>query len=129
MLRLARILIGATLLLSGRASLAGQDVDRDNKLAEEADAYLKGELSSKRIPGMSICVVRNGKTLLERGYGYANLELSIPASEHTVFELASLTKPFTALVIMMLVEDGRLSGGPLVKIFSGSSPYLAGHHY
>ena len=109
MTRLARILIGATLLLPGRTSLAGQDIDRDNKLAQEADAYLKGELSSKRIPGMSICVVRNGKTLLERGYGYANLELSVPASEHTVYELASLTKPFTAVVIMMLVEDGKLS--------------------
>src|SRR5205823_2240473 len=62
--------------------------------ADKADVFLKEALSAKRIPGMSICVVREGKVELARGSGLANVELSVPATEHTVFELASLTKPF-----------------------------------
>ena len=123
MTRSAQIFIGATLLFSGCALLAGQPTDRDVKLVEDADAYLKRELSSKRIPGMSISVVRGGRTLLARGYGFANLELSVPASEHTVYELASLTKPFTATAVMMLVEAGKISlEDHLPKYFPDAPP-------
>lgn len=121
MTRSAQILVGPTLLLWGCTSLPGQPTDV--KLAEDADVYLKGELSSKQIPGMSIAVVRGGRTLLARGYGVANLELSAPASEHTVYELASLTKPFTALAVMMLVEAGKISlEDHLSTYFPGAPP-------
>jgi CubicO group peptidase (beta-lactamase class C family) len=109
MVRSMQLFAIATLLFSGYFSLRAQPADADKKLAEDADAYLKREVSSKRIPGMSVCVVRNGKTLLARGYGFASLELSALASEHTVYELASLTKPFTAMAMMTLVEGGRVS--------------------
>jgi CubicO group peptidase (beta-lactamase class C family) len=75
------------------ASMAAQQIDPDAASARVADAYLKTELSAKRVPGMSVCVVRHGKVVLANGYGFANVELSTPASEHTIFELASVTKP------------------------------------
>src|SRR5260370_40213058 len=79
----------------------------------------------RRMPGMSISVVRVGRTLLARGYGFANLELSVPASEHTVYELASLTKPFTATAVMMLVEAGQISlEDHLTKYFPEAPPAL-----
>ncbi len=97
--------------------------ETDATLAGAADAYLKTELSSTRIPGMAVCVVRRGNVVLAKGYGFANMELSVPASEHTIFELASLTKPFTAGAIMMLVEEGRLSlEDRLPKYFAGAPP-------
>ena len=103
------VFLVAALLFSACSSMRAQPGESDIKLAQDADAYLKGELSSKRIPGMSICVVRNGTTILAKGYGFANLELSARASEHTVYELASLTKPFTATAVMMLVEADKIS--------------------
>jgi D-alanyl-D-alanine carboxypeptidase len=103
------VLFVAALLFAGCSSMRAQPGESDIKLAQDADAYLTRVLSSKRIPGMSVCIVRNGKTVLARGYGFANLELSARASEHTVFELASLTKPFTATAVMMLVEAGEIS--------------------
>ena len=109
MIRFAQVTFVAVLVLLGYSSLSAQLIESDIKSARDADAYLQGELLSKRIPGMSICVVRNGKTVLARGYGFANLELSVPASEDTIYELASLTKPFTATAVMMLVEAGKIS--------------------
>lgn len=105
----ARVLVAAVLLFVGNSLPSPQPNKRDTTPAGDADVYLKGELAAKRIPGMAICVVHNGKIELAKGYGFANVELSVPASEHTVFELASLTKPFTATAVMMLVEAGKIS--------------------
>lgn len=55
---------------------------------------------------MSILVAHRGKVLLAKGYGYADLEHKIPATEHTVFRLGSLSKQFTAAATMQLVDQG-----------------------
>jgi D-alanyl-D-alanine carboxypeptidase len=105
-------------LCMGHAFLIAQSTEDDSKRVADADHFLTQELSSKRIPGMSVCIVRHGKVLFAKGYGSANLELSVPATDHTVYELASLTKPFTATAVMMLVEEGKLSlQDPLAKYF------------
>jgi CubicO group peptidase (beta-lactamase class C family) len=104
-----RVSVAAVLLFVGNSLSSAAPSKRDDTPAADADVYLSGELSAKRIPGMSICVVHNGRIELAKGYGFANLELSVPASERTVCELASLTKPFTATAVMMLVEAGKIS--------------------
>jgi CubicO group peptidase (beta-lactamase class C family) len=53
--------------------------------------------------------VREGKIVYAKGYGMANLELSAPATEKTVYHIASITKTFTAIAVMMLVEEGKIS--------------------
>jgi CubicO group peptidase (beta-lactamase class C family) len=109
-----------------RPSLDAQSTRIDTTPAKEGDAYLKEVLSSKRIPGMAVCVVRGGKIELAAGYGSANLELVVPASEKTVYEIASLTKPFTATAVMMLVEAGKLTlDDRLPKYFPGAPPNWA----
>ena len=60
-------------------------------------------------PGCSVGVSRGGATVLERGYGRASLELGVPISPQSVFHVASVTKQFTALSILLLARDGRLS--------------------
>ncbi len=109
MTQIARASFGAVVLFLVNSALSAQRVETASTHARDADTYLRGELSSKQIPGMAVCVIRNGKVELARGYGLANVELSVPASEHTAYELASLTKPFTATAIMMLVESGKVS--------------------
>ena len=60
-------------------------------------------------PGCSVGVSRGGATVLERGYGRASLELGVPITPESVFHVASVTKQFTAMSILLLARDGRLS--------------------
>ncbi len=76
--------------------------------ADKVDDYLKAEMQKRHVPGLSLAVVKNGKIVKMTGFGQANLESNAPVTEDTVFEIASLTKPFTATAIMILVEDGKI---------------------
>ena len=60
------------------------------------------------MPGASLLVIRDGKPLLRRSYGYANLEDRIAATPATNYRLASLTKQFTAASILLLAQDDKL---------------------
>jgi D-alanyl-D-alanine carboxypeptidase len=77
-------------------------------------------MAARRIPGLALAVVRDGKVVKLQGYGVANLEHDVPATPDTVFELASVTKQFTAAAIMTLIEDGRL------KLDDSVTAHLAG---
>ncbi len=69
---------------------------------------LRQRSPKRHLPGVSIAIVQDGKVVRAKGYGMANVELSVPATEKTVYQLASVTKTFTAAAIMMLVEEGKL---------------------
>ncbi len=73
------------------------------------DDYIQAIMATNQIPGLSVAVVREGKPVLVKGYGLANLEHSVPASEKTVYEIASVGKTFTATATMMLVEKEVVS--------------------
>jgi CubicO group peptidase (beta-lactamase class C family) len=57
----------------------------------------------------SILIARDGQVVLSKGYGMANVELEVPNTPQTKFRLGSITKPFTAIAIMLLQERGKLS--------------------
>ncbi|HYH09382.1 MAG TPA: serine hydrolase domain-containing protein [Thermoanaerobaculia bacterium] len=61
-----------------------------------------------QIPGLSVAVVRDGEVIFARGFGYADLERRIPATPETPYDIASVTKPISAVVAFRLVEEGRL---------------------
>ena len=89
----------APALTAGAAEVSQADVDE----------LVGRHLASRHIPGATIAVVREGQVVFAKGYGLSNVELSVPATKFTVFELASMTKPFTALATLMLIEDNKLS--------------------
>lgn len=60
------------------------------------------------VAGASLLVARDGKAIVRRGYGYANLEKHIKAGPETNYRLASVTKQFTAACILLLKQDGKL---------------------
>jgi CubicO group peptidase (beta-lactamase class C family) len=75
-------------------------------------------------PGASVTVIQNGKVLLAKGYGLANVEEKIPCAPETNFRLASLTKQFTAMSILILAERKKLSlDESLVEFFPESPSY------
>lgn len=76
---------------------------------DSVDRYVRTELARYRIPGLSVAVLRGDSLLLARGYGYANVELRVLATDRTVYESGSLAKQFTAAALVILSEQGRLS--------------------
>ncbi len=70
----------------------------------------------------SVLVVKDNKTLINQGYGFADLEWNIPNSSSTKFRLGSLTKQFTAASIMLLQERGKLSIDDPVSKYMPDAP-------
>ncbi|HPF65070.1 serine hydrolase [Lentimicrobium sp.] len=66
-------------------------------------AYKPGE------PGATVLVAKNGEVIYRKAFGMANLELGVPMKPEMVFEIGSITKQFTAVSILMLMEQGKLS--------------------
>ena len=65
--------------------------------------------NSPQSPGCAVGVARDGKTLLTRGYGMANLEAGTPITAETIFESGSVAKQFTATAVVLLATDGKLN--------------------
>lgn len=78
------------------------------QLPERAIDSLMARYAQPGGPGASLLVVRDGRTVLAKGYGLANIERREPVTPETDFRLASLSKQFTATTIMLLVADGKL---------------------
>ncbi|HEY5940650.1 MAG TPA: serine hydrolase domain-containing protein [Gemmatimonadales bacterium] len=70
--------------------------------------YIASEMQRQQIPGLSVAVLRGDRILLARGYGFANLELRVPASDSTIYQSGSVGKQFTAAAVGMLAQQGRL---------------------
>jgi CubicO group peptidase (beta-lactamase class C family) len=70
----------------------------------------------------SVLVAKKGKTVFNRAYGMANLEWSVPNSPATRFNIASMTKQFTAAAILLLEDRGKLKTDDLVKKFLPDAP-------
>jgi D-alanyl-D-alanine carboxypeptidase len=84
-------------------------VEADQALGARADAAAADALREIAVAGFSVAVVRHGRLVLAKGYGYANLAERVPAFATTIYRLASITKEFTAAAILHLTERGRLS--------------------
>ncbi len=86
-------------------------------LREKVDTLFV-EFDQPGVPGASVVVIRDGKFLLADGFGLANLETKAPADVNTNYRIASMTKQFTAMCIVMLKERGKLSyDDPIVRFF------------
>lgn len=101
-----RLLAILLVLLASSACKGGASAQPD--AAAEIDA-LFAEWNTSDSAGCGVGVNRNGTVLFERGYGMANLEQMAPITSATLFDPASIAKPFTALSIMLLAERGKLS--------------------
>jgi CubicO group peptidase (beta-lactamase class C family) len=86
--------------------------------ADAVDDFVNAHRERHRIPGISIALVRDGQLVKAAGYGLANVELDAPARPETVYQSGSLGKQFTAMAVMLLVEEGKIRlDDPLTKYF------------
>jgi CubicO group peptidase (beta-lactamase class C family) len=70
--------------------------------------FIQVEMERQHIPGLSVAVLSGDRVVLSRGYGFANVELRVPASDSTVYQSGSMGKQFTAALVEMLVDSHRL---------------------
>lgn len=71
------------------------------------DAYMQAAVRNAAFSG-TVLIAKDGVPLFQRSYGLANRAFNVPNTEDTVYQLQSITKPFTAILVMMLQEEGRL---------------------
>ena len=72
------------------------------------DTWAAHSAAQQRIPSVALAVVHGDRPVLTRAYGYANLQSRVPATPQTHYKIGSVTKSFTALAVLQLVEDGKL---------------------
>lgn len=85
-------------------------------LENKIDSLILTVLDNENDPGGVFMVAHNGKTIYEKAFGKANLELDVNLTPQSVFQLGSMTKQFTAIAVLMLEEQGKLNvGDPVSK--------------
>jgi CubicO group peptidase (beta-lactamase class C family) len=72
------------------------------------DKWLDGQRDFDRLPGIAVSIVKDQNIIWSKGYGYANIEKKIPMEPQTICSICSISKLFTSIAIMQLVEEGKL---------------------
>ena len=103
-----RVFLGLVLVLSALGVAAGLGEQTSPASVDKKLDELLSAVTSPDAPGLAALVRQNGKTVFERGYGVGDLRSRVRLDARTNFRLASFTKQFTAMAIMLLVHDGKL---------------------
>lgn len=101
---LLKNLLGIIILLI----LSSQVKVHSQTLESRIDSILSAKYPSDA-PGASFLISKDGNIIYEKAFGLANLELNVPMETENVFEIGSMTKQFTAISILMLMEKGKLN--------------------
>jgi CubicO group peptidase (beta-lactamase class C family) len=80
----------------------------DSERIARLETLLEDLRQELKIPAYSAAIVKDQKVVWARGFGYADVENKIPATEHTPYHLASLTKTFASTILMQLVQEGKI---------------------
>jgi CubicO group peptidase (beta-lactamase class C family)/ketosteroid isomerase-like protein len=90
------------------------------------DSLVAAEALSRGVPGVAVVIVSGGSIVVQRGYGTADRATGRPVTAATPFNIASVTKPFTALLVQMLVSEGKVQlDVPASRYLPLPAPYRA----
>ncbi|WP_184544215.1 serine hydrolase [Mucilaginibacter sp. FT3.2] len=104
-----KILLLIALSLSLVSVSQAQHADRSKFIKDSLDLYISRALTNWRIPGVAVCIVKDNKVVLMKGYGIKELGLPNLVDVNTLFMIGSNTKAFTATALAMLQANGKLS--------------------
>jgi CubicO group peptidase (beta-lactamase class C family) len=76
---------------------------------DPVDRFVLAEMQRESVPGVAIGILSKGEVVAAKGYGDANVELGVPVTPRTMFQSGSLGKQFTAVAVMLQVEEGKLA--------------------
>ena len=102
-----------TSVITGQGLFVGASSGTQSSTSDAARiARLESQLETLRqelkIPALSAAIVKDQKVIWAKGFGFADLENKVPATEHTPYHLASLTKTFASTILMQLVQEGKI---------------------
>jgi CubicO group peptidase (beta-lactamase class C family) len=100
--------LAAVFIFFSCTAVNGQKLNTDH-ITNFADSVVKDISQKHPIASVAIAIKQDGKILLEKSYGLANVELNVPATVHSIYKLNSISKMFTAISILQLNEQGKLS--------------------
>jgi CubicO group peptidase (beta-lactamase class C family) len=80
----------------------------DARLAKSVDSFVSPQFAGNQ-PGVEILIAKKGQIVYQKGFGTANIELNVPVQPDMTFDLGSITKQFTAVAILQLVEQGKIA--------------------
>ncbi len=89
---------------------------------QQADHLIRTEMAAQKIPGVSVAVIRDGQVVLVKGYGLANVEHAVAVKPGTVFQSGSVGKQFTAMAVMLLVDEGKIDLDERIGTYLGDVP-------
>lgn len=89
---------------------------------DSTDIIIAQMMKQQKIVGLSLAVIKNGKAVINKGYGLANVELNVPVSSETVIRLGSVSKQFFTTAILKLMEEGKLRIDDSVHRFFPDAP-------
>ena len=120
-MKTALLTTAIVLFLCSNLSAQGTDAAREKAFAAAYDAYISSWMTKMPdIPGLVVVVVKDGRTVFARGYGYADREKGIKADTSTLFYLGSSTKSFTALAAALIDREGKIKlADPLNRYLGG----------
>jgi CubicO group peptidase (beta-lactamase class C family) len=90
-------------------ALAGADAKKKLPLGEAFDREVDAFMSARNIPGGALAVVKDRRLVYVRGYGWADREKKVAVGPESLFRIASISKPITAVAVLKLIERGKLS--------------------
>lgn len=96
--------------------------DQDNQLGKSIDSLVLEQVKPNE-PGVAILIAKKGKIVYKKAFGSANLELNVPLEPDMIFQIGSITKQFTAVAILQLVEQGRISLQESVQKYIPDFPF------
>lgn len=109
-------LASLTVALAGCAAQAAKTNETSHggddaraKMVATIDSIVNAPIKAGKLAGASVAVVHGKDTLLLKGYGLADVELGVPTPDRGTYEIGSVTKQFTAVAIMQLVEQGKIN--------------------
>ena len=100
LVRCALFLLGSAPLPAGLAAQASR--------LDSLDAYVRAQMAERRIPGLSLAIIQDGRVAVARAYGVVDETSHAPVTTATLFQAGSISKPVSALGVLHLVEAGRV---------------------
>jgi len=126
-LNLRTIILSIFVLLQFNGFIFSQNYSRPSQFSG-LGSYIQKEIIDRNVPSIAVAVAKDGKIIWEEAWGMANRENQIPATPHTMYSLASISKPITATGIMVLVERGLIDLNDPANNYLGSAK-LNGHSF
>ncbi len=101
-------IVGSAQLVSGQSS---------EILSSQITQYIQEQMAEKNIVGMSVAIVRNEETTYLKSFGYSSIKKQTTVTPQTIFDLASCSKSFTAMAVLLLWNDGLIDLGKPLKYY------------